>query len=67
MNIIRGKRAGFCMGVGLALKKLDEAIKRYPLKKNIYPGTNNTQSTGGGYIFEKGSGPNRRCIKYWAR
>ncbi|GAB6888282.1 4-hydroxy-3-methylbut-2-enyl diphosphate reductase [Desulfothermus okinawensis JCM 13304] len=33
MNIIRGKRAGFCMGVGLALKKLDEAIKRYPLKK----------------------------------
>ncbi len=33
MNIIRGKRAGFCMGVALALKKLDEAILKYSSKK----------------------------------
>ena len=33
MKIIRGKRAGFCMGVGLALKKLDETILKYPLQK----------------------------------
>ncbi len=36
MRIIRGKRAGFCMGVALALKKLDQAIKRYRDYKKIY-------------------------------
>ncbi len=29
-RVIRGKKAGFCMGVALALKKLDMAIARYP-------------------------------------
>jgi len=33
VKIIRGKRAGFCMGVALALKKLDEAISKYSSKK----------------------------------
>ncbi len=33
MKILRGKRAGFCMGVDLALKKLNDAIEKYPSKK----------------------------------
>ena len=30
MEILRAKTAGFCMGVGLALRKLDQALKEYP-------------------------------------
>ncbi len=30
MRVIRAKTAGFCMGVGLALQKLDDAITRVP-------------------------------------
>ena len=30
MEILRAKTAGFCMGVGLALRKLDQALKEHP-------------------------------------
>ena len=30
MNVIRVRTAGFCMGVGLALRKLDQALKEHP-------------------------------------
>lgn len=33
MNVMRASQAGFCMGVALALKKLDQAIANKPLGK----------------------------------
>lgn len=33
MNVLRAKTAGFCMGVGLALKKLDSALARGESRK----------------------------------
>lgn len=36
MQIIRGKHAGFCMGVALALKKLDHVIHEFKNSRKIY-------------------------------
>ncbi len=36
MQIIRGRHAGFCMGVALALKKLDHTIEEFENSRKIY-------------------------------
>ena len=36
MESVRAKSAGFCMGVSLALRKLDEVIKKHPDSGKIY-------------------------------
>lgn len=35
MQVIRAKTAGFCMGVGLALRKLDESLQEIPSGKRL--------------------------------
>ncbi len=37
MNVIRAHSAGFCMGVALALQKLDTTITQMPAKENFCP------------------------------
>ena len=36
MHVVRAKTAGFCMGVGLALQKLDSAIRKKEYSGSIY-------------------------------
>ncbi len=35
MNVLRAKTAGFCMGVSLALRRLDKSIKQYHATKRL--------------------------------
>ena len=64
MKIIRGERAGFCMGVALALKKLDDAIEKYGDLTKIYtlgpiihnPQVINSYKSKGVYPIEEISG-----------